>query len=472
MRETKLFRHLSTLTEQQRKSFLRFLASPYFNTQPRLGQLFEALDSHLLPYKLRQLSEEEAWALYNPALPYDQNKFRKECSALLRLFTEFLVTESASEDKPRRSLHLLRRLNGLGLHQDFPGHAANAHAQLQEAREGDMPDYDVEVLVGLEENRHDIAMPGRGSEVSLAGLILASERAHCIRKMELLYLALNLQLVRGAGAVTEEPEFLQLVERHLPALPALTRMHFHLYHCSRRPTEETHYQAFHIILQSAPLAPADRAQMYSAALNYCSRRLNAGATEFLREIHRLHREMLDLGLLDVVDFQISAHFKNAVVCAARLGELDWAEALLRRLSPALAMPEHQTAKHFATGIIAYHAGDLSRSETAFHKVLQDFDDLFYGLDARSYLLRIFWETQNLIGLESMLDSYRMFLKRTREIAVARKAIHNQFIRLMRKLVHTRRHDHDAIRRLLVEVRACPQIAPMQWLAAQVQAMLP
>lgn len=294
MRETKLFRHLNLLSEHQRKSFRRFLASPYFNTQPRLLQLFEALDANLLPYKLRQLSEQEAWALYNEGKPYDQNKFRKECSAMLKLFTEFLVTESESEDKPRRSLHLLRRLNDLGLHHEFPGHAAEAHALLQAAKDGDMPDYDVEVLVGLEESRHDIALAGRGSQVSLSGLIQASERAHCIRKMELLYLALNNQMMRGSGSLPEEPDFLALVERHLIALPPLTQMHFHLYHCTRNPVAEAHYQAAHTLLKSGLLSPSDRVQMYNAALNYCSRRLNAGATEFLRETHGLHREMLDL----------------------------------------------------------------------------------------------------------------------------------------------------------------------------------
>lgn len=144
---------------------------------------------------------------------------------------------------------------------------------------------------------------------------------------------------------------------------------------------------------------------------------------------------------------------------------------MQRLAPALSLPEHQTARHFATGIIAYHAGNLLRSEAAFHKALKDFEDVFYGLDARSYLLRIFWETKNLIGLDSMLDSYRMFLKRTRDIAPARKAIHNQFIRLMRRLAHTSPHDHDALVRLLAEVQASPQISAVQWLATQVQAML-
>jgi hypothetical protein len=470
MRETKLFHHLTLLSEQERKQFRRYLASPYFNGQSRYVQLFDILDQQLLRYKLRPLSEQQAWELYFSGQPYDQNKFRKECTALLKLLTDFIAQQAFDEDRPQQLIYLLRRLNALGETAYFPGYAEEAHRVVEEA--ASQPNYDKKVTIGIEQYRHDLDHARRNSTLALGELVDTAELHYCTQKMELLYVELNHLLVTGKGQRREDPAFLALVEMHLTELPVLTRMFYHLYQCTLDPAAEHHFHVFRNFLQDPHLQREHLLDMYTAALNYCARRLNAGvSTHYLRETHDLHREMLELELLTPAHHLISPIFKNAVVVASRLGEFAWAKELMHRFEETLQLPANIIAYHFSAGIIAFHEGYLKEAEPHFHRVLDDFEDVFYGLDTRGYLLRIYYETNNLIGLDALLDSYRMYLKRNQGLPGARKASHNEFIRFVRRLAHCNPHDQGALLRLQTEIEAGRRMPFTGWLLVKVGELM-
>jgi hypothetical protein len=471
MRETKLYHHLSLLSEQDRKQFRHFLASPYFNPIPRYVQLFDILDQQLLRYKLRQLSEEEAWALYFPGQSYDQNKFRKECTALLKLLTHFWAQQAFDQDPPQQSLYLLQQLNALGENHYFPGYAQDAQEILEQARAGTQTHYDKTVTIGIESYRHDLGQAARTSNVSLGTLIDAAELHYCVQKMELLYVELNHFLVTGKGKQRDDTAFLTLMEARLAQLPILTQIHYHLYQCTRDLQAEHHYRACQALVQTGQLPSQHLPDMYTALLNYCARRLNAGNNDYMRETHFLHRSMLDLGLLEPEHNILSPNYKNAVVVASRLGEFVWAKGLMQRFQDALNHAHNRNAQQYGEGVIAYHEGHLKRAEPFFHRVLDGFEDIYYGLDARGYLLRIYYETNNLIGLDALLESYRMYVKRTKELPGARKASHNEFIRLMRRLAHSNPHDRDALVRLRSDIEKGRKIPWTAWLMEKVDGLL-
>ena len=136
MRETKLVQLLLRIPEDQRKQFARYVQAEYFNAVPRLGRLLEVLEQHLLRYKLRELSESEAYALIFPHQTYDQNRLRKDCSALLKLLLQFLAQaefEEADHLQAVLRLRSLRMMRRSGPPSDVP-----AAPELRSDDESDM----------------------------------------------------------------------------------------------------------------------------------------------------------------------------------------------------------------------------------------------------------------------------------------------------------------------------------------------
>ena len=471
VRDTKLYHHLGLLSEGECRRFQLYLASPYLNAVGRLGDLFEVLHRVVMGVKGRDVSEVELWGLLYAEKAYDQNRLRKDCTALLQELEAFWALEVYRGNGALQARHFLGRLNRGYENRYFPFHHADAEGLLEAQGLGDAEGYDLAVQMGMERYRFDLRQAGRQSAVDLGQLVDYVDLGYCCRKMELLYLELNYRLVTGKGRAPEVGAFLGFLEGHWDRLPEKARMYYHLYKCTAGMDGEVEYQLFRGVLRGLELPVEEMEAMYTAALNHLARRLNAGDHVMLTEMLDTYKELLDKGLLETGDRMLSTQFKNMVVVSARLGAFEWAKMVLHTYGPRLAGEFKQNGVNFAEGVIAYFEGNLGRSAKAFHRVLDGFEDVFYGLDARVYLLRIYYETGDVLGLEALADSFRMYLKRNKELSGSRKANYNAFIRYIRRLARTPGYAQDALIRLRQEVMEGRKIGVTDWLLGKLDGLI-
>jgi hypothetical protein len=471
VRETKLFQVLHQVPEDQRKQFALYVASPYFNSVPRLAKLLEVLEQHLLRYKVRELSEQEAFALLLPGQPYDQNRFRKDSSALLKLLLQFLAQSQFDAATHLHGTYLLKSLNTLGIEQHFPSYHQQALGELDASEALAAALHDSHVQLGMERYLFDLQQPSRSSDIDLDGLIDHLEIAGVIRKMELLYLQVNNRLVTSKGKKRDDAAFIQLVAEQLPFLPSQTQMYFHLYRCTLYPDLEAEYAHFKQLLSEAKLAPLQLDAMYTAALNYCARRLNSGHPRFLRETFEIYQEMLERQIFGTGGKLLSSHFKNIVLVAGRLSEFEWALQFVEQNVAHLQAEFNHNAYNFSMGVIAFHQRQFEKAERHLYRVLDDYEDIFFGVDARVILLRIHYETENMVGLESLADSFRMFIKRTTQLDGHRKANLQAFIRYLRRLARIPAFDKLALQKLKEAILAGRKFANTAWLLEKVEQNL-
>ncbi len=471
MRDSKLFQLLKILPEAERKEFALFVASPYFNRISRLEKLLEVLEENLLRYKLRNISEEEAYALILPGQPFDQNRLRKDATALVRLYMRFLAERRFQNNEYLQSQYTLQSLYDFGADQLL----ANYHQQVMAAQEGrDLSSVEVQetlVQIGIIRYAHDLRQPIRDSDVNLDALIAQQERASLMHKMELCYMQLNHRLVTKKGQIRDDQAFLDEVQGQLSQLPSRTQMMYHLYRCTLNPALEDDYAQFKSLLANSNLEPQAQEDFYTAALNYCARRVNEGHVHFNRTTFEIYQEMLDKKVLENVSAMLSSHFKNIVVIASRLKEFAWARQFVEQYAPCLAGDFNKNAYHFALGTIAYSEKRFAEAESFLYRVLEDYEDIFYGIDARVALLRIHYETQNLIGLDSLTDSFRMYVKRNTQLNGQRKANLQAFIRHLKQLARIPQHDHSALKSLQGNVLNGRKYANMQWLLDKIDQRL-
>jgi hypothetical protein len=472
MRSSKLVQLLQQLPEDQRKQFGRYVASPYVNPVPRLGKLLEVLEQHLLRYKSRELTEQAAFALVLPDQEFDQNRFRKDCSALVKLLLDFLAWEQFQQAGHLKAQFLLQSLNQAGLDQYLPHYHAQALADV-EASDGRAAEiHAAKVQLGIERYTYDLRQPGRDSAIDLDALLDHQEAAHAIRKMELCYMQLNHYLVTGKGKLRDEAAFLQSIAQQLDHLPPKTQMHYHLYRCTLDPEAEADYAAFKKLLGNVALDLESAEEMYTAALNYCARRSNAGHSQYLRENFEIYCAMLDRNLLGTAGRLMAAHFKNIVVLASKLREFDWARQFVAQHQPQLQGEFNRNAHNFSLGYIAFMEGQFEKAESCLYRVLDDYEDIYYGVDARMTLLRIHYETANTIGLDSLADSFRMFIKRNTQLSGHRKANLQAFIRYIRRLAHIPPFDAAAFQKLRQDILTGRKVTHTEWLLSKVDRHLP
>src|SRR5687768_3547762 len=132
MQNTKLFQLLQTLNVYELNRFGKFLCSPYFNEDERLVKLFEILCPHFKQQTHHCLEQKNVWMEIHSDRKFEQLKFARLFSDLLKKLEEFLVMDKLKQNESRKHRNLLHHLTEKKLGKHYPESAKLARKKLEE----------------------------------------------------------------------------------------------------------------------------------------------------------------------------------------------------------------------------------------------------------------------------------------------------------------------------------------------------
>ncbi|MCC7245257.1 MAG: hypothetical protein IT269_06235, partial [Saprospiraceae bacterium] len=110
----------------------------------------------------------------------------------------------------------------------------------------------------------------------------------------------------------------------------------------------------------------------------------------------------------------------------------------------------------------------------FEKVLEtlqnvNFTDMMHNLDDRRLLLCSFYELQSWSALDSLLDSFAVWLRRAKNLGYHRELYAN-LVRFTRRLVEAQGLGADVRDKLKTEIAATKNVAAKEWLLEKVSKL--
>ncbi|HEX2900301.1 MAG TPA: hypothetical protein VHS96_11340 [Bacteroidia bacterium] len=471
--EGKLANLLALLPEQDWERLRLFLNSPYFNRSAAVRALLE-VHWETWANQADFPEDEKLFAGIFPNAAFDAVKLKNLRAALQRKLDDFFAQSAFEQDELLQHQMQLRKLSALAAHHYFPRY----HQKALTVAESSFQDEQQRQLALMHfAELQEGASPQSQSRGQSPQASLSYHHAWQFFQLKtLMYLVwqYNAGAIMGQGADTHHAEaILPLIAVGQGALPAV-RLYRQLLQVFQEPDESAHFQQLRQLLQAeaAGLAASDALSLYTGAINHCIRRVNRGEVAFLDTMLTLYKEMDQRGLLLVNGKLSAAQLKNMVMLAIRCQQLDWAEDWVGRYGKLLENDPHGTAEAFNQGMLQYARGDFEGAERWFHKVLIQFQDVFYGLDARSVLLQIYYETGNVVGMESLSESFKMFVKRNKRIAKAHKEGYLATARFFRKLIQIHPWEVDALKKLQAEIVATAfASSSKRWLLDKVGQLL-
>lgn len=477
MRDSKLIHCLNLLTNKQRSKFRDFVHSPYFNKKQELADMYLVLDKELVGRGKKNLTEEAVWKKMGQKGIFDQNKFRKWKTALLQLCMDFFSQSEVNFQDPFYYHRLLKFLNGPNENRLFPKIYAESQKALKKARrEWNARDYfyaarslEFENLVYGNRQAARMDMEGYDRYERYLDLGYISEKFRN---------AVNI-MIRDSIFGRQEPYQFDpdiLLDTFLMSpdeLPVFTKIWYHCCHIYLDTEREDHfYELKDLVLRHMrEYNFSDRKDLHAILMNYCYRKGMTGHYHFYRVAFDINKELIARKvILDNEQFIKSQDLKNHIHESMVQGENRYAELLLEKLRDFIIPEEDEKAYTFNLGVIRFYDQQYEKAERLFHSVLEEYEDRFYGLDTRLYLIKIYYETGNDIGTESMLESFRMYLQRSTRISQRYKDRYNSILNCLRKLVSTSPGDHQKIGKLFKEINNNPQIYD-PWLTSKLNAMV-
>lgn len=456
MRDSLLLKYLEKLPAAERDEFHRWLASPFFNRRKAVQALFEYIAEHLTKHP-ENLRKEEVFAAIFPGEPYDNRKLNYHMSWLLEQLRDYLGWREWQRDEAEVQLYRCRALRRYGMQASFEKEIGQARATLATQSWRDEHWHYLNYQISREKYEYT-ALQSRtvraASGLSLDEMTRHATLAHRLNQLRLYCSAEALNTVAGERSGT--------MSVTAPVEPSV-ELYENLLQALRFPAEETAFFRARQLLEEnwAQFRDSERRDLYLLALNFCIRKINGGQRQFMRAAFDLYRSGLENKALFENGALSRFTYKNAVTAGLALFEFDWVRTFIEDYKIYLPPRERHHAYVYNLAMYYFRLPDYDQAMCLLRDA--DFgDDTLSQLDARTMLLRIYFERGFQDALESLLDSFQTYLRRQKDLGYHRDNYLN-LLRFTRRMLRLAPGETPERAHLLKTIAETPALAERDWL---------
>lgn len=148
-----------------------------------------------------------------------------------------------------------------------------------------------------------------------------------------------------------------------------------------------------------------------------------------------------------------------------MNEFQWIENFINENKQKLSEAERENAYTYYLAKFYFYKRDYSK----VLQLLQDveYSDVFYSLDSKSMLLKTYYELNEMDSLDSMLDSFKIYLLRNKSLSEHHVKTCKNLLRITHKLSRLISSDKKKIALLETEIEQTKPLADVGWLREKV-----
>jgi hypothetical protein len=454
MQNTKVFTILQYFNKYELNNLRKFVLSPYFNVNEDLMRLFD-LYQMLIDKPETVMSKEEAWSIVvnETDKTYDDVRYRKYNSDLLKLVEGYLAQKVYEENPIREANHLIEAVSRRKMVKLYNTVMSSARrlSDRQHYKSAQFYYYQYQI----EKNYYEILIHGqkRLDKTNVEYIVENLDRFYLAEKLRYYCSVLSTKYIHSHEY---KLLFLEEIVGHVEQygykdVPAISI--FYQIYRSLIQTETLHHfdELKTLINKYIHLFPKDEAlEIYTYALNYCIRNINQGKTDYLNEYVDLYDQILKNEIIDFGDEETGPwHFKNIVTAASRLGRLNWIEKFIYKYYQTLPPDYRENALSFNLAQLNFYKKNFGEVISLLHRV--EYEDFTYNLNSKVYLMLSYYELDEIEPLHSLMDSFRVYLQRNTKIPLTRKRNYMNLIKFLKKLTKIYPGDKEGLEKLSKEM---------------------
>lgn len=446
----------------------KFLQSPYFNMNEAIVILFEVFIKDIFSKSSKELTKEKIWAKVYAKKKYDDVRFRKLNSELLKLVEKFLAQQVYEDNPIHQATHLMESIGIKKLEKLYSSSIRSVRrlSSQQKFRPANYYYYQYEI----EKNYYELtAYENKRAEKSNIELVA--------KNLDYFYFAEKLRIYNSIlsrqGLASYSYEFVMIdeilaeVSNNYIGIPPI-EIYNQICLINMDFENESHYfklkELISNYINQFPIKEAILIGKY--LLNYSINKANQGNIKFLREYFEAYKELLEKEIVFEDNEGLSPWvFKNTILSALRLGEFDWVSNFIDNYS--IKIPEI-----YRENAITFNKATLFFYQKKYNQVIQllnqvEYEDLAYNLNSKLMLIAVYYETDEIEPLYSLFESFRVYLNRKKQIPQDRKRRYLNLIKYTKKLTKIMPGNKKEIEKLKTEIAETQGIINLKWLKEKI-----
>ncbi len=470
----KLVSLLQTFSKYELNRFKKFLQSPYFNDQDDLLQLFEIVNKTLRSddQQMAALEKNNLWKALYPNRRFDDAHLRRLSSDLNQLAMRFMVEEARKQETLSEALELQRILEKPELQKHLSGVERQIRKQLQS-----MPGQSTWYYLSqfrLHWNIYNRASKVVATSDFMDKLVPADQSLEYFYVVQKLKFYVAWLIYRGFRSTEQElpviPGFWEHIKQQQFGDVPLVSIYQNVILCLTEPDEELHFTNLISSLEkfAAKLTREDLRECYYIAQNYCAFKISQGKMEYYREVFEIFRSMINKGLLLENEQLSEGVYKNIITAGLGVGEYGWAEKFIEEYSIYLPSNIRENARIFNLSYLYFHQKKYQKVIELLRNV--EYSDVVYALGSKQMLLRTYFESNEYLAMDSLIDSFRIYLRRNKLISKNLKQEYSNFLNFIKRLISLDPANQQSLSLLKTRVSETPYVNSKKWLLDKIEEL--
>jgi hypothetical protein len=418
-----------------------------------------------------EMEKEELWSICFRDEVYNDGRFRKLQSDLLKLVEEFFAQEVYESNSIHKAKYLLDAIHNKNLGGLKSGaiKTAQRYANDQQLKPASFYYF----MYEIEQSTFKLTrfQTQRSEKSNIEEIAQNLDRFYLAEKLRYYCTILDHQKVVD---IDYKMLFIDEIIDHVKSNdysdnPPI-QIYFQILLCYNEPLERKHFDHLKFLINKyIHLFPdTEIAEITDSALNYCIKRLNSGEFEFVKEAFELYKEWVPRGLLQVQGKLTPFHFKNIITIALRLNEFDWVENFIYTYINNLEEKYRGNALTFNLAQLYFYQKDYQKVIGQLNQV--EYEDITYNLNSKTLLMASYFELDELEALNSLLDTFRVYLNRNKSIPDIRRKHYINTLNIVRKMAKIKSGDKTAIEKLEKEIESTQGIVSKNWILEKLSAL--
>lgn len=433
MQKHKLIDHLSRLNRREMTRFWEFVHSPFHNKHEGIRQLVDYLNELYPTFSPKKLNKQKLLHYFKNVSDFDEQKLALLFTYTFRLFDEFINQKILNEENNflNNILHL-KNLRNHGIAHLFEKKLRKISKKPKvQGSQYHQNNY----LLKSEINEYYSQFP---SPENHKYLIEKQQQLDLFFMTEKLKDACEMFLRHQILKVPFELNFIENIlqeyennQHSYEKVPTIS-IYYHIYKLLTIK-ELNQYQKvlFQLNLHEQFLPKPELENIYNYLQNFCIQKINQGNQHFLTELFKIYQSQLTKELLFQNGYLPEFHYKNIVTTGLREKAHDWVYEFIKNYKQKLNPITAENA-------YSYNLANYYYSTKQYLKVLElliqvEYTDVRYSLDAKTLLLRTYFELEEEEALLSLSDAFRQYLKRNRQISDANKKGYLNLLKFTKKV---------------------------------------
>lgn len=469
MQKSKLIELLKHFNTKELNRFSEYLASPFFNKDEQLLVFLNYLKKFAPDFESKHLEKEKLIEKGIQGLKIDEKKLGYMMSDIVKHIEGFIRYQNYFAEEIEGYCHLLSTFNKWETDKFFDQTLREAKDTLYKYPYRNADFFYKEYLLETEINSYFDRQKKRAYDESLQKaadhldlFYLATKLKYScelINRQKLIQTDYTLRLLKEIS--------LHLQDHSYDDYPSIT-IYYQILMTFLENNDEIYFKKLTTLLDEHSFKfPADEARdMYAYAQNYCIRKINAGETDYSNELFSLYKTCIERELLLVDGFLSPWAFKNIVWVALRVGDVEWTDQFIKTFSKKINPKFRDNAYNYNYACLLFFQNKFGEALRLLNQV--EFTDIFYGLSSRTMQIKIYYELNEWIPMQSAIEAFKVFLRRNKTLSENFKTTYNNFLKFTDKLSRIQKRENNKLNELHTKIEETKIVADINWLLQKIE----